>query len=276
MNYLKSIPKVMWETNILHKYTYIKLLYTYSQIFISKCVSNVDFVKVTFMSDWYKKLTFYLTNLYFQSYWFVIHLRFFLKVETEPALPKTNGFDKAPKAEMPQPAPRRINSVSSTESVQKPLVPNNVQPQPSQKQNSTANPPQPPPSQNHKSNASASSLDGDETQVLPKPITNEEFQAMIPAHFLKNPPPTEPTHAVTVTIKKPDPIELPPPPTGPGRVTETITKSTFTETVVTRITDNTLVVPVIIEVCPAPFPHCMNLPLFSFIHSLLWFSVSRC
>ena len=78
---------------------------------------------------------------------------------------------------------------------------------------------------------------------------------MIPAHFLKasktnqsqnNP---DSVNAVTVTIKKPDPIELPPAPTGPGRVTETITKSTFTETVVTRITDNQLIVPVIIEVC---------------------------
>lgn len=182
----------------------------------------------------------------------------------ETTLPKTNGIDKTPKAEIPQPAPRRVNSVSSTESVQKPSVPNNVQSQPAPlKQNSTATsnkPPKspPPPSQNHKSTASSSSLDGDESQVLPKPITNEEFQAMIPAHFLnnKNPPATDPTHAVTVTIKKPDPIELPPPPTGPGRVTETITKSTFTETVVTRITDNQLVVPVIIEVCPAAFSHC--------------------
>lgn len=72
---------------------------------------------------------------------------------------------------------------------------------------------------------------------------------MIPAHFLNKTPNTEPVHAVTVTVTKPDPIELPPAPTGPGRVTETITKSTFTETVVTRITDNKLVVPVIIEVC---------------------------
>lgn len=83
---------------------------------------------------------------------------------------------------------------------------------------------------------------------------------MIPAHFLNpasdgaakrtpTPPTSEHTHNVTVTIRKPEtPIELPPAPTGPGRVTETITKSTFTETVVTRITDNTLVTPLIIEV----------------------------
>lgn len=97
--------------------------------------------------------------------------------------------------------------------------------------------------------ASTGSLDGDDVQVLPKPITNEEFQAMIPAHFLHKPQNSEPnTQNVTVTVKRPDPIELPPSPTGPGRVTETITKSTFTETVVTRITDNKLVVPVIVEV----------------------------
>ncbi|CAH0558628.1 unnamed protein product, partial [Brassicogethes aeneus] len=107
-----------------------------------------------------------------------------------------------------------------------------------------------------------SSLDGDDSQVLPpKPITNEEFQAMIPAHFLKTSqkqtsPSSDISHnltantnsVTTVTIKKPDTIELPPAPTGPGRVTETITKSTFTETVVTRITDNKLDEPLIIEV----------------------------
>ncbi|CAH0558630.1 unnamed protein product [Brassicogethes aeneus] len=106
-----------------------------------------------------------------------------------------------------------------------------------------------------------SSLDGDDSQVLPpKPITNEEFQAMIPAHFLKTSqkqtsPSSDISHnltantnsVTTVTIKKPDTIELPPAPTGPGRVTETITKSTFTETVVTRITDNKLDEPLIIE-----------------------------
>lgn len=83
---------------------------------------------------------------------------------------------------------------------------------------------------------------------------------MIPPHFLhhngtesdasdKN----EPTKIVSLTIKKPEKkllngIVLPEAPTGLGRVTETITKSTFTETVVTRITDNKLMQPVIIEV----------------------------
>lgn len=58
---------------------------------------------------------------------------------------------------------------------------------------------------------------------------------------------------VTLTIKKPhmklfNGVELPDTPATLGRVTETITKSTLTETVVTRITDNTLAIPVIIEV----------------------------
>lgn len=93
---------------------------------------------------------------------------------------------------------------------------------------------------------------------VPKPITNEEFQAMIPAHFLRPPTssPSPDSHqgpVVTVTIKQPDnlprDINFPPAPTSIGKVTETITKSTLTETVVTRVTDNELVQPVIIEVC---------------------------
>lgn len=85
-------------------------------------------------------------------------------------------------------------------------------------------------------------------QNFSKPITNEEFQAMIPVNFLRNSGDSELGHSATVIVKKPDPIELPPVPTGPGKVTETITKSTFTETVVTRITDNKLITPVITEV----------------------------
>ncbi|XP_012271241.1 protein lap4 isoform X3 [Orussus abietinus] len=90
----------------------------------------------------------------------------------------------------------------------------------------------------------------------PGPITNEEFQAMIPAHFRRAPAssPSPEAHqgpTVTVTIKQPDLIPgdvcLPPAPTALGKVTETITKSTLTETVVTRVTDNHLVEPVIIE-----------------------------
>lgn len=93
---------------------------------------------------------------------------------------------------------------------------------------------------------------------VPKPITNEEFQAMIPAHFLRPPtsspsPDSQQGPIVTVTIKQPDNIpgdvNFPPAPTALGKVTEVITKSTLTETVVTRVTDNHLVLPVIIEVC---------------------------
>jgi len=93
---------------------------------------------------------------------------------------------------------------------------------------------------------------------VPKPITNEEFQAMIPAHFLRPPTssPSPDSHQgpiVTVTIKQPDTlpgdVSFPPAPTTLGKVTETITKSTLTETVVTRVTDNQLMQPLIIEVC---------------------------
>lgn len=98
-------------------------------------------------------------------------------------------------------------------------------------------------------------------------MTSEEFQAMIPAHFLsagggsrakttdKNDNSVGKPEAtmVTLTIKAPNPglangIEFPDAPTNLGRVTETITKSTLTETVVTRVTDNQLAESVIIEV----------------------------
>ncbi|XP_068911978.1 protein lap4 isoform X7 [Tenebrio molitor] len=164
--------------------------------------------------------------------------------ESPRELPKTNGIGPTPPppSEVPKPAPRRVSSSSPGEGGGG-TIPRR-----------SPTPPKPAAQPvNHKKATPTLSLDGDDAQVLPKPITNEEFQAMIPAHFLKdsktNKPQNnpEPVNAVTVTIKKPDPIELPPAPTGPGRVTETITKSTFTETVVTRITDNQLVVPVIIE-----------------------------
>lgn len=92
-------------------------------------------------------------------------------------------------------------------------------------------------------------------------MTSEDFQAMIPSHFLsggknyevQRTSPTIVEHgasAVTVTVKKgtPDMPMLPPAPTELGQVTETITKSTFTETVMTRVTDNRLGEPLISEV----------------------------
>lgn len=122
-------------------------------------------------------------------------------------------------------------------------------------------PPRPAPRRVPQAQASDTSAPAPETtsepvQVLPKPITNEEFQAMIPARFLQSSA-TDPTQeppgpTVTVTIKQPEQsagdIKFPPAPTTLGKVTETITKSTFTETVVTRVTENKEVLPVIIEV----------------------------
>lgn len=93
-----------------------------------------------------------------------------------------------------------------------------------------------------------------------RPLTSDDFQAMIPAHFLSGGSQHQ-VHvakqhevgfgpSVTVTVNKavPDLPMLPPAPTELGLITETITKSTFTETVMTRVTDNHLVEPLISEV----------------------------
>lgn len=130
---------------------------------------------------------------------------------------------------------------------------------------SAVNYPQPAPRQTQPRSLGITSPDAEprptspqEDIQVPKPITNEEFQAMIPAHFLRPPtsspsPDSQQGPVVTVTIKQPDnlpgDVNFPPAPTTLGKVTETITKSTLTETVVTRVTDNHLVLPVIIEVC---------------------------
>ena len=95
------------------------------------------------------------------------------------------------------------------------------------------------------------------TQVaLHHPLTNDDFQALIPQHFLQggraSGESTTPGHQVTVNMPGnhgPMSMGLPPPPTKLGKVTETVTKSTLTETVVTRITDNQLApVPLVVEV----------------------------
>lgn len=144
-------------------------------------------------------------------------------------MPKTNGIDKVP----PQPAPRKLTPSSSIASdkndIHKPLTLTN-----------------------------SASSEADENQVHSRPITNEEFQAMIPEHFLHPKTNTSPNSSekngptVTVTINNPnaigDGINFPPAPTQVGKVTEVITKSTFTETVVTRVTDNQFVQPLISEV----------------------------
>jgi len=97
-------------------------------------------------------------------------------------------------------------------------------------------------------------------------LTNEDFEAMIPQRFQKNSRNQvvieQPTAVVTtLTIKKPshlNGIEFRESPTTLGRVTETITKSTFTETVVTRVTDNELSKSIIIEVSTS-IMNCLTL-----------------
>ncbi|XP_050563002.1 protein lap4 isoform X5 [Spodoptera frugiperda] len=148
----------------------------------------------------------------------------------QPPLQKQATF--APTSVPPQPAPRKLSQPNgqakpTTNSTSTPLTPgaNNV----------------------HGSNDDVF----DDIQPS-RPITNEEFQAMIPAHFLGGARPAgaasaPPERGVRVTVERAPPVVLPPPPAALGRVTETITKSTFTETTVTRITDNQLVAPLIIE-----------------------------
>ena len=94
-------------------------------------------------------------------------------------------------------------------------------------------------------------------EQLPKHVSNEQFQAMIPAHFTQPPAPADQksSSSIVINVKQPDPVgtlsemQFPPVPTQLGQVTETITKSTLTETIVTRVTNNKLgALPIIIEV----------------------------
>ncbi|KAH8326404.1 hypothetical protein KR067_006541 [Drosophila pandora] len=148
---------------------------------------------------------------------------------------KTNGFAAAATIDkatgQPVPAPRRTNSVPLGEQEGAP-------------------------------NGAASTASGDSGEAQQpsslRPLTSDDFQAMIPAHFLSGGsqhqvhvarPNEVGVSAVTVNVNKPQP-DLPMFPAAPtelGRVTETITKSTFTETVMTRITDNQLAEPLISE-----------------------------
>ncbi|XP_049286544.1 protein lap4 isoform X2 [Anopheles funestus] len=77
----------------------------------------------------------------------------------------------------------------------------------------------------------------DDSQVAARPMTSADFQAMIPSHFISGGrqvtvDKSDHGPSVTVTVQKavPDMPMLPPAPTELGTVTETITKSTFTET----------------------------------------------
>ncbi|CAK1544075.1 unnamed protein product [Leptosia nina] len=130
----------------------------------------------------------------------------------------------------PQPAPRKLSQTNGT-AERKPI--------------NSASTPLTPGARLHGSNDDVF----DDIQPA-RPITNEEFQAMIPAHFLGGPraAPNPPERGVRITVERPNTgVVLPPAPSALGRVTETITKSTFTETTVTRVTDNHLATPLIIE-----------------------------
>ncbi|XP_063995434.1 protein lap4-like isoform X3 [Diachasmimorpha longicaudata] len=155
------------------------------------------------------------------------------KGEPVNGVPKMNGLSDNPKTTNPYPQPAPRQSVGQQQ-----------QQQQAQQQQQQQSPP-----------GDRATSPQEDIQV-PKPITNEEFQAMIPAHFLRPPtsspsPDSQQGPVVTVTIKQPDhlpgDVNFPPAPTTLGKVTEVITKSTLTETVVTRVTDNHLVLPVIIE-----------------------------
>ncbi|XP_062539916.1 protein lap4 isoform X15 [Armigeres subalbatus] len=112
---------------------------------------------------------------------------------------------------------------------------------------------------NNNSIVAKTNSEQDSQQVALRPMTSADFQAMIPSHFIaggggrqvvqvdKSGVPSQDTVTVTVQKAVPDMPMLPPAPTELGTVTETITKSTFTETVMTRVTDNRLLEPLISE-----------------------------
>ncbi|XP_023245294.1 protein lap4 [Copidosoma floridanum] len=179
---------------------------------------------------------------------------------------KMNGIDEAKKSTSPvpstvhpQPAPRQSISQQQHHTLQRPT--SQPPPTPPTPISTPTTTPTPTPVVEDKSRGSATpdaQQHHQEDIQVPKPITNEEFQAMIPAHFLRPPSNSSPSPdssqkgpTVVVTIKQPDglpgDLNFPPAPETIGKVTETITKSTLTETVVTRVTENQLKRPLIIE-----------------------------
>nr|XP_029710611.1 protein lap4-like isoform X3 [Aedes albopictus] len=118
-------------------------------------------------------------------------------------------------------------------------------------------------SNNNSSIVAKTHSEDSQQQVALRPMTSADFQAMIPSHFISGGAggrqmvqvdksgggqvPHQDTVTVTVQKAVPDMPMLPPAPTELGTVTETITKSTFTETVMTRVTDNRLLEPLISE-----------------------------
>ncbi|XP_023315337.1 protein lap4 isoform X8 [Trichogramma pretiosum] len=214
-----------------------------------------------------------------------------LSAATSPVSKSTSATSPPPSVTTPTPATAPVNGIakmngqlddSKKTSPSSQLPPPPPHPQPAPRQNFGASQPQ---SKTQSPTAATPSPPGDEPKIqdseiqVPKPITNEDFQAMIPEHFLhhrtttvahhqnnintnntpnsSSPSPDQSSQkatgpTVTVTIKQPETglpgdLHFPPAPTTIGKVTETITKSTLTETVVTRVTDNQLVRPLIIE-----------------------------
>ncbi|XP_065371150.1 protein lap4 isoform X2 [Calliphora vicina] len=185
----------------------------------------------------------------------------------QPQQQQHQQIDNATGLPIPVPAPRRSNSIplgdgpeatsASTSSLTTVTSPTSTQngtiPQhPSAGSSSTS-------SQPTATTTTGTTTDSTETQPTPlRPLTSEDFQAMIPAHFLSGgsqhqvhvaKPNEVGVAGVTVTVNKavPDMPMFPAAPTEMGRITETITKSTFTETVMTRVTDNHLAEPLISE-----------------------------
>ncbi|XP_013173855.1 PREDICTED: protein lap4-like isoform X4 [Papilio xuthus] len=157
------------------------------------------------------------------------------QVTSQPPRAASTPEPTQPIPQPPQPAPRKLSQTQTNGQAGTKAT------------NSTSTPLTPGANKLHGSNDDVF----DDIQPT-RAITNEDFQAMIPAHFLGAPRPDDQAgggggRGVTVTVHRPAPPTLPAPPTAPGRVTETITKSTFTETTVTRVTDNHLVAPLIIE-----------------------------
>ncbi|KAF2368896.1 PDZ domain [Trinorchestia longiramus] len=116
---------------------------------------------------------------------------------------------------------------------------------------------------NSRARSTGSSIQDSTTQVSDgevvartRPLTNEEFEAMIPQHFLKGQAAPQSNGLVEsggihVAMQHPTVPHKPMLPAAPsqlGQVTEVLTKTTLTETTVTRLTDNRLAqVPLIIE-----------------------------
>lgn len=203
------------------------------------------------------------------------------KTTISPTTPLTNVH--------PQPAPRQ--SISHQHPVQRPTV----QPPPTPNSligmansttttsaTATRTTPKPTPSTTPVRDKTPDIQQQQQEDIqVSKQITNEDFQAMIPAHFLRPPSNSSPSPdssqkgpTVTVTINQPDGVigdlNFPPAPTSIGKVTETITKSTLTETVVTRVTENQFKRPLIIEVRACPiFPPLLVFRNYNYIYSLI-------